>query len=390
MSAVTRRLLGVGVAVLALLGAASLFFSQRANQLKVTRERVQAEVEAQLPRVVTSLEALQQDVAAKAERGAQVEAIGALVQEITSQSDIEPLSKTLADFDVQPFFAPYAAVGPHAFFLGRIPLYSTDPKLVPTLQPLVDLAVTSGRATAVAGYGGAVWLVGVGRSEKTSPQQQPMLLALAQQFTPAQAAELAGKHGVSMLVVPGNTLGDAVGGGADVETLKQKFAGGAADAFTARKELVPGVELLLAKDGAAQLTAARTEANAGAVPIFGVAGLLAVAALVFGFLPRREPAQDEAHTLLLRETAAQLKQSQEQLQRLSQRLEPNTNRFEGGGAPGALGKTSWARRRPRCSSRATRWWRRWVKAAWRRSRWRWCAAPRASGAPSCSSGCASR
>lgn len=319
MSATTRRLLGVVLAVCALGAGTAVFSSHRADQLKAAKAQAQNEVDAELPKVAASLDALTLEVAQAAERGANLEAISALLQEITSQADLAPLAKTFEAFESEPFFEPYAKVGPHAFFLGSTPLYCTEPALLSTLQALAASATTAGRATALVGYGGATWLVGVGRSQKTSPQQQPILFALAQKLTAAQLEQLSSKHGVALLVVPEGKTADAVGGGKQefVDELKHRFTSmkQAEPGCCAQKTLAPGVVLLVHRDLAPRLLAAGAEASSAAPPIFGVAGLLAVGALAFAFWPRRKT---EEHDELLRQTAAQLKRSQEELQRLSQ------------------------------------------------------------------------
>ncbi len=345
MASTARRLVGVGVAVLSLVAGTAVFSSQRARQLDVARAQAQAEVDEALPKVATGLEALSRDVAAKAERGARLEAIGALLGEITSQSDVELLAKTFADFEEEAFFAPYASVGPHAFFLGATPLYSSDPALLPKMGPLVSLATSSGTATALVAHGGGVWAVGVGRSEKTNPQQQPMLLVLAQRLNAAALEPVVASLNVSALLVPEGKAADGIGVGKPeaLEALRGRMNAMKLDLepCCARKTLFPGVELLVHRDPRPLLAAAEAESSKSAAGIFGVAGALAVAALVFGFRTPRAP-HDEQSAALLRETAAQLKQSQEQLQRLSQHLEVKTQQQQQSApVPGddALGST---------------------------------------------------
>jgi hypothetical protein len=328
MSPTTRRLLGLVVAVLALGAGALLFSSQRTAQLAAARAQAQADVDAEVPKVSASLEGLTQEVARAAERGANLEAIASLLAEITSQSDLEPLAKTFEGFESEPFFEPYAKVGPHAFFLGATPLFCTEPALLPKLQALASTATTAGTATALVAHDGAVWLVGIGRSQKTNPQQQPALLALAQKLDSDRLEALASKHGVSLLVVPDGKVADAVasGGKESLEALRHRFNSMKApsDPCCAEKELAPGVALLVYRDSGPRLLAASAEASKAAVPIFGLAGLLAVGALVFGFRSRKV---QEDNTELLRQTTDQLKQSQEQLQRLSLRISGPTDRF---------------------------------------------------------------
>jgi hypothetical protein len=327
MSATTRRLLGVVLALVSLGIAAALFATQRSTQLEAARLQARSEVEAEVPKVSQGLNALTQEVAKAAESGANLEAVARLLPEITSQSDLEVLGKTFADFETESYFAPYAAVGPHAFFLGATPLYSSEPALLPALQPLASAATTSGTATALVAFGGAVWLVGIGRSQRTTPQQQPVLVALAQKLTAEKLEALASRLGDSVLIVPGGKTADAVGGGSkdSLETLRRHFTSKQlSEPCCTQQQLAPGVQVLVFRDAGPRLLAAAADSSRSAVPLFGVGGLLALGALLFGF---RTPRPSEDHTQLLRETAAQLKQSQEQLQRLSQHITSPTDRF---------------------------------------------------------------
>lgn len=331
MSATTRRLLGVVLAVIALGGGAAVFSSQRKTQLDAARSQAQADVDAELPRMAASLQTLSQEVATAAERGANLEAIASLLAEITSQADLPLLGKTFAEFEHEPFFEPYAKRGPHAFFLGSTPLHVTEPALLPTLQALAATATTAGKATGIVAHGGFVWLVGVGRSQRTSPQQQPLVLAIAEKVTVERLDALAAQSGTALVLVPEGKTVDAIGGGKKefVEVLRRHVTlmKREAEPCCAQKAIAPGVQLSVHKDSAQRLLDAGAAATATAPPIFGVAGLLAVGALAFAFWPQRR--NDESDELL-RQTAAQLKQSQEQLQRLSQHITTNTDRFTAG------------------------------------------------------------
>lgn len=339
MSVTTRRLIGVLVAIFALGIGTVLFTSHRKQQLDAVKAQLQSEVEAELPRVAANLQELSAELSRRASQGANLDAIGALLMEVTSQSDIHALAATFEAFEQEPWFTPYARLGPHAFFLGSTPLYSTEPKLVGAFTPLAEQASGTSLASAVVGHDGATWLLGAGRSVRTNPQQQPAVLALAEKLTPARLEPIANKLGVAVLLVPNGSTTDAIGAGptAQLEALRKTLVSKAAPAVPccARSDLKSGVELYVFRDGMPELRAAEAEASKAAFPIFGVAGLIALGALAFAFVPRRTGERDA----LLRETAAQLKQSQEQLQRLSQRLhvEPpsDTTRFQAGDALGS-------------------------------------------------------
>lgn len=327
--------------MVALIGAATANSMQRSKAINAASVKAQAQVDETLPRVIAGLEALSKDVAGKAERGARLQPVEDLVGQITSQSDVTQLSTTFSEFEVEPFFKPYASVGPHAYFLGEQPLYSSDAKLTDMLVPLARAATVSGTATALTAYGGSVWAVGVGRSEKTNPQQQPILFALGEQLTPALLEPLATGNQVAVVLVPSGKHQDAVGAGPTdaVESLKRRLISMKLDESPccARKTIAPGVEVLIHKDPSPLLTEGANEASKTTPVFFGVGGLIALVGLIFAFRGGGKE-QDPESAALLRETASQLKQSQEQLQRLSQQLSlNNTNRMDAPVTPAPQG-----------------------------------------------------
>lgn len=325
MSVTMRRLLGVGIALLALAGGTVTFSSQREQKLDAARVQAQAELDAELPKVAASVTQLSNDVAKAAERGANLPGFSALLSEITTQSDVKLLADTFHDFESEPWFSPFVSVGPHAIFLGETLLHSDHPELGRLAAPLVASANAHGTATGVMRAEGGTWFVGVGRSVQTTPQQQALIFVLARAVAAEQLAPLANTHGVALLLVPDGKVSEAKGAGdaADLEQLKQRVTSmkAAPEPCCAMQELAPGVRLHVYRDSAPKLVVAASDASGMAVPIFGLAGLLALGGLVFGL--RAPRAVDEESARLLRETAAQLKLSQEQLQRLSQHISSN-------------------------------------------------------------------
>lgn len=328
MSSTMRRLLGVVLAVLTLGAGAAIFSSQRTTHLATARSQAQAEIDGELPKVAAGIDGLVQELSKTAERGANLEPVGRMLPQITSQSDLAELGRTLAEFEVEPFFEPYLQMGAHAFFIGSTPLQNVEPALLPTLQELAGKATTSGRATALIAQGGRVWLVGAGRSQLTNPQQQPIVMTLAQQLNAAQLDAIAAQHGGAVLVMPEGKTAEAVGGGKkeslDALRLHLTTTKREPEPCCAQKQIALGVQLLVYRDSAPRLAEAAAAATATAPPIFGIASLLAVGALAFGFWPQRK---NDEHVELLRQTSAQLKQSQEELQRLSLRINTSTDRF---------------------------------------------------------------
>lgn len=324
MSVATRRIVGVLVALLAGGAGVVVHRSLRAQEVALARTQSQTAVEAELPRVEANLQDAASELAKRASQGANLEAIGDLLSEVTSQSDVEALSATFAHFEQEPWFTPYARTGPHAFFLGAAPLYSTDATLTARLTPLAERASSSQTASTVIAHQDALWLVGAGRSVRTNPQQQPAVLVMAEKLDTTRLDALANKLGVAVLLVPAGKAPVALGGGttAQLEVLRRFAVSKAAptEACCARKALADDVEVLVHRDPTPELRAAEAEASKAALPVFGISGLAALGALVFAFFPRRTGESEE----LLRQTAAQLQRSQEELQRLSQRLSVDT------------------------------------------------------------------
>jgi len=340
MTRSTRRALGVGLALVALAGAAAGNSMQRSRRVDAARVAAQGEVDAALPKVVAKFDELLRDVEEKAQAAARLPAVETLVGEITSQSDAQVLAKTFADFEEEPFFTPFASMGPHAFYLGETALYSSDASLSEMLAPLVRKASASGTASALQAWGNTVWAVGVGRSAKTNPQQQPVLFVLAEKVTPELLDPVATQGQAAVLLVPGTRAADAVGAGpAEGLDLLRRLVNSKVmlDPGCCTRKAIgtgtgdTGLELLVHRSPQVLISAAEAEASTSTPLFFGVGGVIAFVGLFLGF---RAPKEDDATSAaLLRETAAQLKQSQEQLQRISQQLD--TNRFDAARAPPA-------------------------------------------------------
>lgn len=302
---------------------------QRARAVDAAKVRAQSEADEVLGKVAGEVEALAKGVATKAQRGARISQVEQMVGQVTTQSDVTELTNTFRGFVGEPHFAPYSSMGPFAFFLGEKHLFSSDLALSEMLMPLANAATVSGSAQGLTPYGGSVWAVGVGRTEGVNPQQLPILLALGEKLTPALLEPIARANQVALLLTAGTKPDESVGAG-DAPGLDELQRRRTAmklptEPCCARKALVPGVELHVFKDPKPLLAAASVEGSQGAPIFFGVGGLFALVALIFGFRSSRAP--DTANAELLKQTADQLRQSQEQLQRLSQQLNVNTDRF---------------------------------------------------------------
>ncbi|MGV3625202.1 MAG: protein kinase domain-containing protein [Archangium sp.] len=317
MTVTARRLAGVLVAAVTVTIGVTVYRSLRTQELGLSRARATAAAEGELLRVEADLQEAAAALSRRAAQGANLDAVGALLSEVTSQSDVDALAATFAEFEQEPWFAPYARTGPHAFFLGVTPLYASEPAFTAALTPLAERASSAGTAAATISHGGGVWLVGAGRSLGTNPQQQPAVLVMAERLSVVALEPMAARLGVAVSLMTHDTS-LAAGPGPQLEAL-QRLAGAEAspsDGCCARKQLADDLTLFVHRDPAPDLRAAEAEASKAALPVFGVAGVMALAALVFAFFPRRERESEE----LLRQTAAQLERSQEELKRLSQRL----------------------------------------------------------------------
>jgi hypothetical protein len=328
MSLTVRRLLGVVLAVSSLVAGTAFFSSQRATQLDAARARAQAEVDAELPKVAATLNGLSLELAKTAERAVSLGPFTALLGVTTNQSDFRDTANTVAGYEIEPFFEPYTKVGPHSVFLGTMPVYSSEAAFLPLFEGLVASATTTGKATGLVSFQGAVWLLGAARSSATNPQQHHFVFAFAQKLTSERLDAVAAHHAAALLIQFGATPTDVIGGGKKdfVEVLRRHLTlmKREPEPCCAQKEIAPGVKLVVHQDTAPRLKEAAADATATAPPIFGVTGLFAVGALAFAFWPQRK--MSDENTELLKQTAAQLKDSQEELKRLSLRIETSTDR----------------------------------------------------------------
>lgn len=316
MGSSTRRILGLGLCVLALGGAATADWVHRGRAAEAADALAQGDIEGTLPGLLAAFESQAHELAARAHTGARLNGVEAsLVQ--SSQADFSQLANTLAAFKDEPFFQPYLAFDRYAYFLGERPLVATDADTAWFL-PLVREAATDGLASGVQAGDGAAWLVGVGRSDKANPQQVYVMFALAQKVTTRVLEPLAAERHLSLLVVANEDVAHAIGAGPDegLATLRTSTSA-ATTACCARRPLAPGVELRVYRDPKPLLALAANEASSTTPVFFGVGVLLAAVGLVIAF---RSGGGSEVSAELLMQTSEQLRHSQEQLVRLSQQL----------------------------------------------------------------------
>lgn len=307
------------VAVGAVAVAAVIFLGVRQRLELTAGQAAHLEVEDLLGPVTSDLRAAAGKVAVSAEGPPRFDAVRPILQQITSASDRELLASTLADFRNEPYFHPYAG-GHYAWFLGASALVSDEGDVAPLYAPFAEDAVSSGSASGLVVYRDALWLLGAGRSEMASPQQERLVFVMLQQVTPATLETIAVTRNVALSLMPEGKpeLAVSAGGAPALKALgryQQSMTVNDAPCC-AQKTIFPGITAVLWRDPTPALNDGRAEATPIGFGLFGGAALLAGLSLFLGFRARRGGDETE----LLVRTAEQLKQSQEQLQRLSQHL----------------------------------------------------------------------
>ena len=125
MGTATRRILGLGLCVLALGSAAAADWLHRARAAEAAEALAKGDIESTLTPLLAALDAQARELAARAQLGARLNGVeDALVQ--STQADFSQLANTLAGFKDEPFFQPYLAFDRYAYFLGERPLVATD------------------------------------------------------------------------------------------------------------------------------------------------------------------------------------------------------------------------------------------------------------------------
>ncbi len=320
MSFATRVGLAAVVALISFAGASALSARQRAAVLAEARIKGQADVEDAWKGVTQAISALPKTVEARAVEAAALEGISGLVAITTGQSDLRELSATLQDFRHEPWFQ--AAVGSSSWvlFVGDRLVNSTEPGLKAPFEQLLatrrDL-----RDGALVAADGSVWMLGLARTATPNKQGQLGFFGLARPLTTEELAQVASSAGVALQLTANGLEAKRLSAGAPAALgrLTGQRSGTTVDAppCCATHEVFPGLELAVFKDQHVLLEAAEAEATQKALGPFGVAGAITLLALLVAVFSSRRPAIDAASESLLRETQAQLRQSQEVLQKLS-------------------------------------------------------------------------
>jgi tRNA A-37 threonylcarbamoyl transferase component Bud32 len=241
-------------------------------------------------------------------------------KDLTDAETLAGARRTLVDlFENEEWTARYREAGELGVRLAGHVIYSSaDPEAFSAVvAPLAKDAETKGWASGFGVVAGKPMLVGVARSADTDFQQHFGLIALVSPVEKSALADLSTKVSATVAVFSGANAVTAADPGVTAR-LGSFITDGAKDseACCAVKALGPDLKLAAFLDPTPVLADAELAASRGRIG-FGVGGVvLAAVALLLGF--RRSAPVPEAHAQLLRDTAAELKKSREELQRLSQ------------------------------------------------------------------------
>lgn len=321
MSDTARRVGSVLAAVLIV--AAALGWGAVHEQTLVVAARVRAKSTARevLARAAEAIAELPAPVAEQARAFGDYDALAKMLAQTTNApEDIAQLAQTLKNTEAEEqWLRSWTDVGTVALALnGAVVFVSGGQALPAAVQALIPRAQTERVASLVA-IDGAPWLVGL------SPSRQPgaqLAVAVAIMIVPLDVRRLstaAQKAGATVSVFFGErdlSAGDAV----QANQLKAFRQAGALEQepCCAIAPLVGEVKLGVYVDPSAVIAGAQAVASRDRVAAGIVGGLLA--ALVLGLGLRRGRSAADEHGQLLRETAAELQRSREEMQRLSQRI----------------------------------------------------------------------
>ena len=320
MSAPVRRALALLVVVSAA-GVAWWWTAAHHEALRAAAGAESREAARELvQKAVRPANALPQRVLEQATSLAKLPAVKAIVSQTSSlePSDLKYFQATFADaVKSENWLAAWLTLGTFAFVIDGTLAYASTPglTLVPRVEALVQEAVASEGAQALfVDERGRPMLAAVARVPTPTVHSGAALVVLLTPLTPEHVTELATRAGAPLAVVTASA--EVLGGDPrQAQELKAALAARALDTAPCCAEvpLAPGVRLAAWADPGPALARAEAEWSTHRLLAWGVAGLLAVAALFLGF--RGGP---EVRSQLLQETTAELARSRAELTRLSQ------------------------------------------------------------------------
>lgn len=252
---------------------------------------------------------------------------------VSTMAEVREFSETLKDaVENEPWWHPFNELASTVFYLGGQRVYASPGLgVVPdAIEAVVADATTSGRGAALAVHAGQpVWLVSA-RAPEPNRQQAWGVLVLVVPLKPELLGRVAERAGGSVALAPAG--GAALRAGPEVAEWADFLASTAPAApCCARAEVTPGLSLVVGRSPAALMAAAEAEADSGRTITFVLGALVMLAGVALASWPASR--RDDEQVALLKETAAQLRDQQEQLLRVSQSIAPASFAAHAGEAP---------------------------------------------------------
>lgn len=310
-----RRILAILV-VLSSFGAAALLSAQhRAALLKDARARAEAQAEASWTGVSQGLLGLAGPLAERSR--ALADRIPDLVSQTVGQLDDDPLHRTIEDFEKnEGWFKDAIRDNAVIFFVANRLVYASQPSLIEAFSTIDhQVAGSEGRLALVKD---APFLFGLSPLRDPNKRREVAVVALARPLRTADLEPLADRLAVQVLGRdPSASVEFGTRTGLDHLTQRRTRMKLDDSPCCVSRELVAGVELAVFKDPAPMLAEAEHAATRAQWPRFAIAGVVSLFGVLGLLLVGRRVKDDEVRDQLLRETQAQLRQSQEALQKLS-------------------------------------------------------------------------
>jgi hypothetical protein len=210
--------------------------------------------------------------------------------------------------------------------LGDTVYFSSAPELDSAVEPLRKDAQLGARSFGLVESNGKMFLVGGAPIPQVAVDGSRAVLLLA---TDLKESDL------SVMMAPEESwkLGVSEVGSGPSRQLLDEYAKSKTGSCCYSDEISKGILLTVSKSPDGPLAIGRKKADQMKIPAIGVAALLSAIALFLGFRPKKE-GLDTRETKMLLETATQLRQSQDELRRMtSQIMTPNRTERFGANAP---------------------------------------------------------
>jgi hypothetical protein len=332
MRAATRRLIGIALALAAILTGVLLWKQHLRSAEAVALAGLSKELQVRHLSLSERFKKMADTLSEKANAAAGNKEFE-LLSEVSLQepSSVLNFSNTLNDsVKTERTWASFRALGETVISLG-------GRNLVEPASGVAVEVVTALRSAEAGKRNASVFLL----------QQMPSLVGAAPVSTRAKDGSRGALALVAALtsdmVLPELLEGEAVSMGVAAwgaeDSLALVKSGNVVHSCCFRAEVAPGVSMIIGRSPEAALAQSREQAQALKMPALAGTGVLILLALLFGFWAPKSvfPSPDVA---LLRETADQLRASQDELRRLSQQMMmPNQTGVRTGDVSDALGTT---------------------------------------------------